>query len=221
MFTANRPFLSGTVIQPPFNQYHSCIATRSLLFCLQIIQQIKSAVTEATAPKTVSLDCCDTTHPMTGMKETGVFAERRNCHRFYYVVSHHYYNPNSYYLSNNLLLTGDENSIYLIRTLSEEFIASGKWHSVSFSSLSYLLIFDSITCKKRKGMLPAYIKNPDRPDSVRATKINNYLMSVQSLKFVFLKKTVEIHYAHLFVDGIDHKTVAAVFGIKDALLSDL
>jgi hypothetical protein len=45
-------------------------------------------------------------------------------------------------------------------------------------SLSYLfhtlLVFDSITCKKRKGMLPAYMKNPDRPDAVRATKIKKY-----------------------------------------------
>ena len=46
-------------------------------------------------------------------------------------------------------------------------------------------------------------------------------MSVQRRQFVFLKEAVEIHNAHLFVDCIDHETVAAVLGVKDAFTGDL
>lgn len=53
--------------------------------------QIKSAVTEATALQIVSLDCCDTTHPMTGMKETDVFAKRRTVIGNCLVVPQFYY----------------------------------------------------------------------------------------------------------------------------------
>ena len=84
-----------------FHIYHN--ASACLPICNDIAFIQKSAATEATAPKIVSLDCCDTTHPMTGMKETDVFAKHRNCHRYYSVVSHLYYNSKIYYLSNNLL----------------------------------------------------------------------------------------------------------------------
>ncbi len=60
-----------------------------------MFRQIKSAVTEATALQIVSLDCCDTTHPMTGMKETNVFAERRTVIGKCLVVSHLYYTQRS------------------------------------------------------------------------------------------------------------------------------
>ena len=64
-----------------FSAYSSFFFIPSHLAFYGFPKQIKSAAAEATAPKIASLDCCDTTHPMTGMKETDVFAKHRYCHR--------------------------------------------------------------------------------------------------------------------------------------------